>query len=393
MIKNNNTRIISRMAKRNLVSGRRKNLIMIFAILLSTFLLFTILTVGSTYFKMQRIQDVRMNGGDMDAYIYGGFTEKQKSVCEENPDIALVGQEAIAGWGVKTDQDDTLHTVFVWADEVMWDKLQEPAREWVKGTYPKKDNEVMATKEALEDCGLEGLDVGDSFTITYGDGTGEHTKEFTITGMWGGFGTKKVFNVSRSFFDQSGFQLTDYGRGFLYLKYASSIIPQKTQDVLEKSLELGEKQRLIYMSDSASSVKIMAGMAGLILITCISAYLLIYNILYLSVSGNTRYYGLLQTVGMTGRQVYALMKKRMLYIGAVGMTLGILLGSAASFLVIPWVVKTLGIHEEDIAVAFHPAIFLLCLILISLTIWLGGQEASEDSHVSLSCGSAELPPK
>ena len=110
-------------------------------------------------------------------------------------------------------------------------------------------------------------------------GRGEHTKEFTITGMWGGFGTKKVFNVSRSFFDQSGFQLTDYGRGFLYLKYASSIIPQKTQDVLEKSLELGEKQRLIYMSDSASSVKIMAGMAGLILITCISAYLLIYNIL------------------------------------------------------------------------------------------------------------------
>ena len=47
----------------------------------------------------------------MDAYIYGGFTEKQKSVCEENADIALVGQEAIAGWGVKTDQDDTLHTV------------------------------------------------------------------------------------------------------------------------------------------------------------------------------------------------------------------------------------------------------------------------------------------
>ncbi|MCQ4691327.1 hypothetical protein NE575_18985, partial [Clostridium sp. SL.3.18] len=70
--------------------------------------------------------------------------------------------------------------------------------------------------------------------------------------------------------------------------------------MLEKSLELGEKQRLIYMSDSASSVKIMAGMAGLILIMCISAYLLIYNILYLSVSGNTRYYGLLQTVGMCG---------------------------------------------------------------------------------------------
>ncbi|MFR9063135.1 MAG: hypothetical protein ACLVJO_04845, partial [[Clostridium] scindens] len=137
------------------------------------------------------------------AYIYGGFTEKQKSVCEENPDIALVGQEAIAGWGVKTDQDDTLHTVFVWADEVMWDKLQEPAREWVKGTYPKKDNEVMATKEALEDCGLEGLDVGDSFTITYGDGTGSIRKIYH--NRCGADSALKVFNVSRSFLTSLAF--------------------------------------------------------------------------------------------------------------------------------------------------------------------------------------------
>lgn len=129
----------------------------------------------------------------------GDLPRSKRAYARRNADIALVGRtRSDCRMGVKTDQDG-VHTVFVWADEVMWDKLQEPAREWVKGTYPKKDNEVMATKEALEDYGLEGLDVGDSFTITYGDGTGEHTKEFTITGMWGGFGTKKVFNVSRSF--------------------------------------------------------------------------------------------------------------------------------------------------------------------------------------------------
>lgn len=350
---------------------------MIFAIVLSTFMLFTILTVGSTYFKMQRIQNIRLNGGDMDAYIYGGFTEEQRSICEDNPDIALVGREGMAGWAIETEKDDTLHGMFLWSDEVMWNKIKKPAREWVKGTYPQKANEVMATQEALEDCGLEDLGVGDSFTITYGDGNGEHTKEFAISGICKGYGAKNVFYVSRSFFDQSGFQLTDYGRGFIYLKYASSIIPQKTQAALEESLELGKKQRLIFMSDSASSVQIMAGMAGLILITCISAYLLIYNILYLSVSGNTRYYGLLQTVGMTGRQVYALMKRQMLYIGAAGITLGILLGGAASFLVIPWIVKTLGIREEDISVAFHPAIILLCLVLISLTIWLGSRKPAK----------------
>ena len=41
---------------------------------------------------------------------------------------------------------------------------------------------------------------------------------------------------------------------------------------------------------------------GLIAVTCLCAYLLIYNIMYLSLAGKVRYYSLLQTVGMTEKQ-------------------------------------------------------------------------------------------
>ncbi|HIV95521.1 MAG TPA: hypothetical protein H9997_09980, partial [Candidatus Sellimonas avistercoris] len=61
-MKNNNGQIIFRLAKSALVKNKRKTLTMFFAVLLSAFLLFSVLTVGVTYFKMQRIQNIRMNG-------------------------------------------------------------------------------------------------------------------------------------------------------------------------------------------------------------------------------------------------------------------------------------------------------------------------------------------
>ena len=371
MLANNNRAIITRMAKSSLAGNKRKTFMLMIAILLASFMLFSILTVGGTYFRMQQVQNLRLQGADYDAYIYGGFTNEQQSVCETNTDIEKIGIEAMAGWAEKTAADDTLHTSFFWADDTMWKEMKRPAMDWVKGRYPTKDDEVMATKEALKDCGMEDLGIGDSFEITYGDKLGSHTKRFTITGMWGGYGDKSIFYISKSFLQQSGFQLSDYGRGFLYLKFKDALVSQKTQDQLTASLDLGQKQRLLFTSETAQSIPLLLGMAGLILITCLSAYLLVYNILYLSVSGNIRYYGLLQTVGMTGRQINRLIKKQMLFTGAVGMAAGFLLGAAASFFLIPTIVRTLGIRQTDIEIAFHPLILLASILLVGATVLIG----------------------
>lgn len=373
-MENNNQKVLTRMARRSLTGNRQKNLILILAIALSTFMLFTILTVGQTYFTMQRVQEIRLKGADFDAYLYGGFTERQEAIAKRNPQIKTVGIEGLAGWAEKTEADDTLHTVLLWADEAQWGELMEPAVKRVQGSYPQNNYEVLASKSALKDCGLEHLGIGDTFTMTYADKLGSHTGEFTISGLWEGYGEKEVLYVSRSFFEQSGYRLSDYGRGFLYLKFKNSLATQDFQDSLLAGLELGRRQRLLFTSDSAQSVEILIGMAGLILITCLSAYLLIYNILYLSVSGNIRYYGLLQTIGMTGRQVKRLMRRQMLLAGGLGMAAGLLLGTAASFFLIPGIVKTLGIREADVHIAFCPQVFLFSLLIIFLTIWLGSRK-------------------
>ena len=61
MLRNNNMQAVSRMAVRSLKNHRRRSFTMITAVLLSVFMLFSVMTVGATYFKMQRLQNIRMS--------------------------------------------------------------------------------------------------------------------------------------------------------------------------------------------------------------------------------------------------------------------------------------------------------------------------------------------
>lgn len=379
MLANNNQQVITRMAKRSFRSNRRRSLIMIFAVVLSSFMLFSVLTVGVTYFKMQSLQNIRLNGAKFDAILYG-LTEEQHKIFEENPDITEIGIEGIAGYVAETEKDSTPDVGLIWSGDTFWDEMKRPAITSIEGEYPTESDEVMVTPGALEKCGLEGLKTGDSFTMEYEVPAGTYKREFRISGMWDGYGDKSVFYVSESFYKESGYTLSDVASGRCHINLKQRLITQKEQDALIDSMNLGKQQALFFMAETAYSIQILAGMAGLILVTCLCAYLLIYNIMYLSVSGNIRYYGLLQTVGMTGRQVYRLVVKQMMLVGITGAVMGILLGSGVSFFLIPVVVKTLGIRSKatgGIEVAFHPAIFLLTILLTGLVVYIGSRKPAK----------------
>ena len=164
MLRNNNLKVVTRMAKSSLKSNKKRSLSMILAVLLSTFMLFSVFTVGITFFKMQRVQNIRLSGADFDAIMYG-VTDEQREMCEQNPDIVKTGICAVAGYAEETPEDKTPNVGLVWADAVYWEMMQ-PAVEEVKGSYPEKENEVLATKEALKECGYENLEVGDTFLMT-----------------------------------------------------------------------------------------------------------------------------------------------------------------------------------------------------------------------------------
>lgn len=376
MLKNNNQKVISRMAGRSLNNNRRRSMIMIMAVALASFMLFSVFTVGITYFKMQKTQNIRLNGGEYDAILYG-LTEEQKTLCEKDPDIKATGAVVICGYAEETEQDKTPNVGFVWADDTYWNQMKRPAVKWVKGKYPTKENEVMASVDALKECGLENLEIGDSFQMKYADKNGSYTKEFRISGIWEGYGDTDTFYMSKAYLDQSGYELCDVRSTRYYLDFEKKYMPKKEQDAFLASMKLEKQQNLFFLSDYSNALEILMGIIGLVLITCFSAYLLIYNILYLAVSGNVRYYGLLQTVGMTGRQIYRFMHRQMIFVAAIGMAGGLAIGSLVAFFLIPTVVKALGIREAVIEVRFHPLVFLLTILLTGVTIYMGSRKPAK----------------
>lgn len=152
---------------------------------------------------------------------------------------------------------------------------------------------------------------------------------------------------------------------------------EEEQQAFIDKMELGKSQRLFYVYEFGNAAEIFWGIAGIVVVTCLSAYLLIYNIMYLSVAGNIRYYGLLQTIGMTGKQIRSLIKKQMIWIGGIGISLGLFFGFFVSFSLIPVAIESLGMKQEQtgqVQVVFHPAVFLLTILLTGFSVWYAARK-------------------
>lgn len=374
MLKNNNQSVIKRIAKTNLKSNFRRSITMIFAVLLSSFLLFSVFTVGLTYLKMNKLQNIRLNGADFDAVLYG-VTEEQKTILDNDENVKQFGILTVAGAVRETETDKTPGVGLLYADAVLWDDMMSPTRTFLQGKYPTNENEIMVTEEALKKCGFENKKTGDEITFVYEIKEKRQEKTFQISGIWGGFGIVDNFFVSKAFCEQEGIEELYNSR--CDISFEKRWMSEEEQQAFIDKMELGKSQRLFYVYEFGNAAEIFWGIAGIVVVTCLSAYLLIYNIMYLSVAGNIRYYGLLQTIGMTGKQIRSLIKKQMIWIGGIGISLGLFLGFFVSFSLIPVAIESLGMKQEQtgqVQVVFHPAVFLLTILLTGFSVWYAARK-------------------
>ena len=108
--------------------------------------------------------------------------------------------------------------------------------------------------------------------------------------------------VSKAFYDAAGYDLKN--DGILCIKLNHNYVLPTTNTIYRKIFRSSQTDKVFApTSYIENSFKILLGICGLAFVICLSAYLLIYNILYLSVSKKIRYYGLLQSLGMTKKQL------------------------------------------------------------------------------------------
>ena len=98
-------------------------------------------------------------------------------------------------------------------------------------------------------------------------------------------------------------------------------------------------------------------LGGLLLIM-LTGYLIIYNIFQISVIRDIRYYGLLKTIGATSRQVKKILRRQALFLGLMGIPLGLVLGFLIGTGITPKIVEISSYEYTEMEVSANPWIFL-----------------------------------
>lgn len=127
------------------------------------------------------------------------------------------------------------------------------------------------------------------------------------------------------------------------------------------------------VSMKSSNGSVIAMVVLLVFFIIGSGYLLIYNVLYISISKDTRFYGLMKTLGTTQAQIKSLVKNQAVKFACIGIPIGILLATSVSFGIVPLVLNEgfeSGKSMMDAEVFFHPSIYILSVIFSAVTVWI-----------------------
>lgn len=219
----------------------------------------------------------------------------------------------------------------------------------LKGEYPTQVGEIALEQRILESLGLP-MEVGQVITLPLhlqgpaNMGTESTDKKLRLTGI--------LENHPSGVFTAYGFMGTGTALAWLpaeavqtraIVRFNDGVNPVQAAKKLAAEMEIEEKN--IHFNDwliSAlgydSEKKGEEGMGSLSVIigglVLLAAFLVIYNIFQVSVVQRTQQFGMLRAVGATPGQVRGLVLFEAVILCAIGIPLGLLLGTAASHLVV-----------------------------------------------------------
>ena len=375
MLRNNNQAAVSRIYHRMLKQNKVRNVIVILAIVLTTFMFTAVFTLGFSIAKNLNQMQLRLQGTRSSIYMEHP-SEGQINDIKSCPSLLAAGIQ-IDAQTVSTESGKYSY-LLQYDDDTEFNENLKPAITDIKGSYPKDENEIMLTKQILDNMGITSPKVGQNVTFVM-DG---ERKNFVLSGWYTGFAKSSVCLVSKKYVDSQGIDMQKDGRVSISAKEGKG---DKLQDELEKNVTLrqGQKFDVKYdvQSENGSNRVFIAISIGIIaLMILLSGYLLIYNVMYISVTKDIRFYGMLKTIGATMSQIQKIVKKQALYLACIGIPIGVLLGTAVSFGVVPLAMNMLSVDREaalSSAVSFNPGIYVFSVVFAFATVFISARKPAK----------------
>lgn len=368
MFKNNNETAIKRLSNRSLKQNRIRNIFAILAIVLTTFMFTSVFGIGFSLARNMSVMMLRTQGTKTTITLKQPSKEQIKEV-KKAKNLNAAGIRIPAG--VFTNSSGNEKVELTYYDTTEWEKNFVPAISDIEGSYPQKEKEVMLSKVALGSLGIENPKKGMEISLRGGKGK----KIFYLSGWYTDYayatGEHKGF-VSKAYIEALGLMIQK--DGILCLSSKAGKQSALLEELMNVSLRDKQEFKTVYdVQDENKETILMAVavigiMGGIILL---SGYLLIYNVMYISVTKDIRFYGMLKTIGASPSQIRKMVKMQVARLSMVGIPIGILLGVLASFVVIPFTLKMFKAGMYSIMptkISFHPFIYIGTITFAIVTV-------------------------
>ncbi len=366
---NRNKKAVKRVEKGMMKANRIRNLFAVFAIVLTTFMITTVFSLGINYMENMKLMQVRTAGTTANASLAMPTAEQEQQI-KNLEYVKTVGTQYMVGSvAEKNDEGRELSIALSYYDTTEWDKHYKETIKDIEGKYPSNENEIMLSEDALSQLGIKEPKLNMEIPLSYYDKNGQQENNFTLSGWFHSYTGTGMGFVSESYCKNAGYTMAEDG----VLSLSLNKMPDDFYRI-QKDVELNENQSFggaVSMKSSSGSVIAMVILLVFFIIG--SGYLLIYNVLYISISKDTRFYGLMKTLGTTQKQIKSLVKNQAVKFACIGIPIGIVLATAVSFGIVPFVLNEgfeQGKSMMDAEVFFHPSIYILSVIFSAVTVWI-----------------------
>lgn len=394
--------ILNRLTIKNLRLNKKRTIVTIIGIILSTALMVGIGLLFSSFQDLM-IRDTIGYSGKYEAKYNDVDLIKLNDV--KNKNFTYFYEKPIGFSKIESSNEYKPYMYITGVNKEYFNELK-----LVDGSFPKNENEVVISNHVITNGGLD-YKVGDIVTFTYGsrniDGNITLANSELVDGEFltnEGTHTYKIVGiVDRSNFESysaSGYTAftvdvnSDNGNVNLYVMFNKNKNIIKQSEELAKELnyngDINYNSTLLALYGESTYGNVMSSMGGMMIImlslVSIGCIIVIYNSFAISVMERKKEFGLLSSIGATKRQLSHTVFFEAVFVGVIGIILGILgayIGIGCVILIINNLISDMLEYKLHLVTnplfIIIPVIFMI--IVIGVSAFIPSRRASKVSPI------------
>lgn len=394
--------ILNRLTIKNLRLNKKRTIVTIIGIILSTALMVGIGLLFSSFQDLM-IRDTIGYSGKYEAKYNDVDLIKLNDI--KNKNFTYFYEKPIGFSKIESSNEYKPYMYITSVNREYFDELK-----LIEGDIPKNENEIVISNHVITNGGLD-YKVGDIVTFTYGsrniDGDITLANSKLVDGEFltnDGIHTYKIVGiVERSNFESysaSGYTAftidvnSDNGNVNLYVMFNKNKNIIKQSEELAKELnyngDINYNSTLLALYGESTYGNVMSSMGGMMIImlslVSIGCIIVIYNSFAISVMERKKEFGLLSSIGATKRQLSHTVFFEALVVGVIGIILGILgayIGIGTVILIINNLISDMLEYKLYLVTNYLfiiiPVIFMI--IVIGVSAFIPSRRASKVSPI------------